>query len=195
MADRHASGAAGPDPAVEFSGAFDTIPGVSLTTQIVAALILLVLIVVALASVRHVPVAQRHVVNRMGRFHRTMRPGWHLLIPFVDRVSEKVSMGGRVLEVLFADLQTADDQMVSAKGLLYFQVLDARKAAGRLSTLNEAATGLTEKGLRQLVQELSVETLLHRTSREINGWLVGMLNQSAEEWGVRITRVELEFQS
>ena len=149
--------------------------------------------VLAALTLRRVPIAERHVVNRLGRIDRTLAPGWHLIVPFVERVGHRVSMGGRMIETKMPGVTTADGERADVDGLIYFQVLDATKAAERLDTLNEAARALTETGTRSLVAEMTANSLRQRSARDINDWLVGMLNQSAESWGVRITRVDLSF--
>lgn len=164
------------------------------TGAIITLWIVVALVVILLAlSLRRVPPMESHIVNRLGRAHRTLQPGWHWLLPFVDRVAHRVSMSGRVLEVTIPELETEDRQPMKAEGVVYFQVLDVDKALEQIGMLEDAARNLTVSTTRELVHEMSGSALQQRTTREINAWLLGLLNQSSEQWGVRITRVELDF--
>ena len=161
-------------------------------TQILLAT-LAVIAAVALLSLRRVPRGHKFTVDRMGRFHRTLGPGIHFILPFVDRITHQVNMLGRVLDVHCEALETKDERRVAADGMIYFQILDPRKVAGRLTNLDEAAQSLTEATARDMVQQMTLDALHHRTAGEINSWLLGLLNQSATQWGVRITRIDIDF--
>lgn len=159
----------------------------------VLGLILGALVLLALASLCRVPPGHSYTINRLGRFHRTLAPGIHFIVPGIDRITHRISMLGQVLGVECTTLQTADECPVQARGTLYFQILDPRKASGRIHTLEEAAQSLTESTTREMVQQMTLDTLHHRSTREINAWLLGLLNQASNQWGVRITRVDLDF--
>lgn len=142
---------------------------------------------------RRVPPDQTYTINRLGRFHRTLAPGMHFLIPFVDRITHRVSMAGHTIEVCCSQLRTQDQQPVLASGMIYFQVLDPRKAASHERNLDQATRNLTEEVTRGMVEQMSLSSLSHHSSGDLNAWLLGLLNQSATEWGVRITRIDLKF--
>ncbi len=149
--------------------------------------------IIALLSMRRVPDGQSFTVNRFGRFHRTLGPGLHFIVPLVDRVAHRVNILGQKLEVDCRPLKTKDEHAVLAHGVVYFQVLDPRKAAYYRRSVQEAARDLAESTTRELVEQMTFDALSHRTTRELNSWLLGMLNQSSTEWGVRITRIDLRF--
>ena len=151
------------------------------------------IIVLVLVSVRRVPVDRTYTIDRFGQFHRTVGPGIHLIVPFVDRITHRVSMAGRAVDVCCSNLHTNDSHDVLASGMIYFQVLDPRKAANHVRTLDEAAKDLTFNTTREMVEQMSYDSLSHHSRRDLNAWLLGLLNQSASEWGVRVTRINMEF--
>lgn len=161
------------------------------------AIILLILVLgfVALAAValQRVPEGCNLIVYRKGRFDRTLGPGWHLLIPGVERPMQKVAMGGRVLDVRYDALHTKDGQSVEVDGALYYQVLDAEKVVDHVDSLSSAALSLVQSTAQDLVSDMTSDSLARRRSNEINQWLLGMLNQASSQWGVRITRLDLRF--
>ena len=163
----------------------------NLTTGLLIALIAIVAL--ALLSLRRVPTDHTYTINRLGRFHRTVAPGIHFLIPLVDRITHRVSMAGRAVDVSCAHLHTNDAHEVLANGMIYFQVLDPRKAAYQVRSLDQAAKNLTVETTKGMVEQMSYDSLSHHSSAELNAWLLGLLNQSASEWGVRITRINLNF--
>ncbi len=163
----------------------------TLIVSLVAAIATLV--VIALVSIRRIPDGQSFTVNRFRSFHRTLGPGLHLIVPFIDRVTHKVNILGQMLEVDCRSLQTKDEHPVLAQGFVYFQVLDPRKAAHYKRSVQEAAQDLAQTTTRELVQQMTFDALNHRTARELNTWLLGMLNRSSTEWGVRVTRIDLRF--
>ncbi|MDJ0655152.1 MAG: SPFH domain-containing protein [Xanthomonadales bacterium] len=158
-------------------------------------LLLAVAVVAALLAlaVKRVPEGQSFTVHRRGRFHRILSPGIHVVVPLLDRVAHRVNTLGRVMEVACEDLHTKDDHTLVAQGQVYFQVLDARKAADRDGAINQAARDLARVKAQELVEQMTYEVFSHRTSRELNSWLLGLLNQSSSEWGVRVTRIQMDF--
>lgn len=160
-----------------------------LISVIVAAILALLMVL----GLRYVPPGQSWTVHRRGQFRKALQPGLHFVVPLLDRIAHKIDMKGRAMDLHCEQLATKDQRPVIADGMVYFQVLDARKAADKLSTLNEAAHSLCESTAREMVEQLTMDSLSDRSSREINSWLVGMVNQSALQWGVRVTRIDLAF--
>ena len=162
---------------------------VVLTASLAVAAVLLLLAI----SLRRVPPGHSFTINRAGRFHRTLGPGWHLVVPLLDRVTHRISTVGEVLPIDCDELKTQDSASVRAVGRIYVQVLDPRKAAYHSGDLHVGAHDLTRRCCDELIAQLTLEALEARTPRELNIWLMGMLNQTSLEWGVRVTRVELTF--
>ncbi|MDX1569388.1 MAG: SPFH domain-containing protein [Xanthomonadales bacterium] len=156
-------------------------------------LLIAIPVILLVMAVHRVPAAESHIVRRLGHAHRTLSPGWHVIVPVLERVAHRVSMSGRVLEVRVDGLETSDQHPMQAQGVLYFQVLDVNKAVDQLGQLDTAARNLTESVVRDFVADISRASLELRSSDEISNWLLGLLNETSTGWGVRITRVELEL--
>ncbi len=164
-------------------------------TPLVGLLLGLGAVAIAVAmSVQWVPANWSFTVHRRGQFLRTLPPGLHFIVPLLDRVVHKVNMGGQAVDLQCPELTSKDDVPVVANGVIYFQVLDARKAADRSASLQRTAENLTTESAREMVQQLSLTSLNERSRTELNGWLLGLVNQSAVQWGVRVTRVDLSFE-
>ncbi len=150
-------------------------------------------VVLVLTSLRRVPDGQSFTVNRLGQYHRTLGPGRHLVLPLIDRITHRISILGQMLQVECPPLKTRDDHPVLARGAIYFQVLDPRKAAYHRRSVQDAAQDLAQSTTRELVQQMTLDALSSRSGRELNTWLLGMLNRTSTEWGVRVTRIDLRF--
>jgi regulator of protease activity HflC (stomatin/prohibitin superfamily) len=155
--------------------------------------VLIVAVLYGLAGLRWVPEGHIYTVHRRGRFHRSLGPGLHAVVPLLDRISHRVSMLGRVLDLHDLELVTKDAQPVRAEGVVYFQVLDARKAERRLSDLDEATRQLAASNVAEMLAQMDFSAINERSGPELNSWLLGMMNQSAGQWGVRVTRVDLDY--
>lgn len=144
-------------------------------------------------SVRRVPVGEVWVVHRFGRKHRNLDRGWHALLPLVERVVHRINMLGRTVPVELDDMPTQDAHLVSGHGRLCFQVLDADKASMEAGRLDGAATNLVQTVCEEMIAEMKFDDLVKRRRADTNAWILGLLNQSSANWGVRITRVEVIF--
>ena len=153
---------------------------------------LIVFVVVSLVrAVRIVPQSQAYVVERLGRFQAVMRGGFHLLVPFVDRVAARVDLREQVANFPPQPVITADQAMVSIDSVIYFQITDPRGATYEVANFLQAIEQLTATTLRNLIGSLDLEQT--QTSREsINKQLRGVLDEATGPWGIRVTRVELK---
>lgn len=152
-------------------------------------------IALLVAGLRRVPDGHCFTVNRLGRFHRTLQPGWHLVLPLIDRVTRRISTAGSVLTVKNHRLTTRDHQPMVASGKVYLQVLDPRKAAYQPGDLDRGAEALARSCADELVNQLTLRSLQERTSLELNSFVMNAINETSQQWGVRVTRVELRFTS
>ena len=150
---------------------------------------LIVFVVVSLVrAVRIVPQSQAYVVERLGRFQAVMRGGFHLLVPFVDRVAARVDLREQVANFPPQPVITADQAMVSIDSVIYFQITDPRGATYEVANFLQAIEQLTATTLRNLIGSLDLEQT--QTSREsINKQLRGVLDEATGPWGIRVTRV------
>ncbi|MET3922288.1 SPFH domain-containing protein [Arthrobacter sp. UYEF20] len=163
--------------------------------DIAVAIVLLVLvafvIIVLVRSVRIVPQARAGVVERLGKYQRTLNPGLTILIPFVDRLLPLLDLREQVVSFPPQPVITEDNLVVSIDTVVYFQVTDARAATYEIANYIQAVEQLTTTTLRNVVGGLNLEEAL--TSRDqINGQLRGVLDEATGRWGIRVSRVELK---
>ena len=154
---------------------------------VVAGLVVLTLI----RTVRIVPQANAGLVERLGRYQRTLSPGVALVIPFVDRLRPLIDLREQVVSFQPQPVITEDNLVVSIDTVLYFQITDPKSATYEVQNYIQAIEQLTVTTLRNVVGGMSLEDTL--TSRDqINNQLRGVLDEATGKWGVRVNRVELK---
>ncbi|MFX0592190.1 SPFH domain-containing protein [Melissospora conviva] len=153
--------------------------------------IALLMVVTLVKAVRIVPQQRQDVVERLGRYKRTLNPGLNLLIPFIDAVRTKVDMREQVVSFPPQPVITSDNLVVSIDTVLYFKVIDSARATYEISNFLQAIEQLTVTTLRNVIGSLDLERAL--TSREeINRHLSGVLDETTGRWGIKVTRVEIK---
>src|SRR6478735_3965651 len=159
---------------------------------LVVILIVAVIVLLVLArTVRIVPQARARVVERLGRYHRTLNPGLSLVIPFIDRLRPLIDLREQVVSFKPQPVITEDNLVVSIDSVIYFQVTDAKAATYEIQSYLQGVEQLTVTTLRNVVGSLDLEETL--TSRDqINGQLRGVLDEATGKWGIRVNRVELK---
>ena len=151
----------------------------------------LIVIVTLARSVRVVPQQRMDVVERLGRYQRTLKPGLNLLVPFIDAVRTKVDMREQVVSFPPQPVITSDNLVVSIDTVLYFKVVDPVRATYEIANFLQAIEQLTVTTLRNVIGSLDLEKAL--TSREeINRHLSGVLDETTGRWGIKVTRVEIK---
>ncbi|CAB4957397.1 unannotated protein [freshwater metagenome] len=150
------------------------------------------LVVVTIArAVRIVPQARAGVVERLGRYHRTLQPGLTLLIPYVDKLKPLLDMREQVVSFPPQPVITEDNLVVNIDSVIYFQVTDAKSASYEIADYLQAIEQLTVTTLRNVIGSMDLEDSL--TSRDqINTRLRGVLDEATGKWGIRVNRVELK---
>ncbi|QDP97452.1 SPFH/Band 7/PHB domain protein [Microlunatus elymi] len=158
---------------------------------IIALIIIVILLIIVLGtSIRIIQQQRVGVLERLGKFHRTMNPGPHLMVPFVDRIRYNMDMRERVIPFPPQGVITEDNLMVSIDSVIYFQVIDPVRAAYEAQDYIRAIEQLTMTTLRNIIGGLDLEQTL--TSREeINGKLRVVLDEATGKWGIKVNRVEL----
>ena len=150
-----------------------------------------VVLLVLLNSVRTVPQGYNWTVERFGRYTRTFSPGLNILTPFVDRIGSKMDMREQVLDVPSQDVITRDNASVRVNGVCFYQVTEAAKAAYEVSDLQNALLNLAMTNIRTVMGSMDLDELLSNRDA-INERLLRVVDEAANPWGVRITRVEIK---
>ncbi len=154
---------------------------------VVAGVVLLILA----RTVRIVPQARAGVVERLGRYSRTLTPGLAIVVPFVDRVRGLMDLREQVVSFEPQPVITEDNLVVSIDTVIYFQVTDAKAATYEIANYIQGIEQLTVTTLRNVIGGMALEKTL--TSRdEINNQLRGVLDEATGKWGIRVNRVELK---
>src|SRR6476661_7776823 len=159
---------------------------------VIALLVILVFVLfVAASGVRIVPQARAGVVERLGRFQRTLDPGLALIIPFIDRVKPLIDLREQVVSFPPQPVITEDNLVVGIDTVIYFTVTDPRSATYEIANPLQAIEQLTVTTLRNVIGGLTLEDTL--TSREnVNAELRTVLDEATGKWGIRINRVEIK---
>jgi regulator of protease activity HflC (stomatin/prohibitin superfamily) len=158
---------------------------------IVLVIVAIFVLTILFRSIRIIPQAYAGVVERLGKYHKTLSPGLNILVPFIDRVRPLVDMREQVVSFPPQPVITEDNLVVSIDTVVYFQVTDARAATYEIANYLGAVEQLTTTTLRNVVGGLNLEEAL--TSRDnINGQLRIVLDEATGKWGIRVSRVELK---
>ncbi len=160
-----------------------------------AALVAIIVLVLAILTVvKAVVMVQQgfeFTIERFGRFTRSMRPGIHFLIPYIERVGSRVNMMERVLEVPSQDVITRDNAVVSVDGVVFFQVLDSAKASYEVNNLENAILNLTVTNIRTVLGSMDLDESLSKRDH-INAALLGVVDAATTPWGLKVTRIEIK---
>jgi regulator of protease activity HflC (stomatin/prohibitin superfamily) len=158
---------------------------------IVVAVVAVIVLLVPARTVRIVPQARAAVVERLGRYSRTLTPGLALVVPFVDRIRPMIDLREQVVSFPPQPVITEDNLVVNIDSVIYFQVTDPKSATYEIANYIQAIEQLTVTTLRNVIGGLALEKTL--TSRdEINDRLRGVLDEATGKWGIRVNRVELK---
>src|SRR6184192_4024456 len=163
-----------------------------MTAGLIVLLIVAGFVLLTLArTVRIIPQARAGVVERLGRYSRTLSPGLAIVVPFVDRIRDMIDLREQVVSFDPQPVITEDNLVVSIDSVIYFQVTDAKAATYEIADYIQAIEQLTVTTLRNVIGGMALEKTL--TSRDqINTTLRGVLDEATGKWGIRVNRVELK---
>ena len=158
---------------------------------IILGVILLILLIVIVSNVKVVPQAHAYVIERLGTYHVTWSTGLHVKIPFIDKISKKVSLKEQVIDFPPQPVITRDNVTMQIDTVVFYQVTDAKLFTYGINNPMSAIENLTATTLRNIVGELELDATL--TSRDtVNSKITSILDQATDKWGIKVTRVELK---
>jgi len=161
------------------------------TNWILSAVIIFAVLVVVMKAVRMVPQGYEWTVEAFGRYTHTLSPGLHFLVPLYQGVGRKINMMEQVMDVPSQDVITKDNAVVKVDGIVFFQVLDAAKAAYEVATLEIAILNLVMTNIRTSIGSMDLDESLSKRD-EINAKVLVSVDAATHPWGIKVNRIELK---
>jgi len=158
---------------------------------VVFAVLAVIVVVILVKTAVIVPQRMEFIIERLGKFSKTLGAGFHILIPFLDRVAYKRSLKEVVIDVQSQTCITADNISIAVDGVLYMQVIDSKKSAYGIDNYEYAASQLAQTSLRSVIGKIELDkTFEERDS--LNQQIVAAIDSAATNWGIKVLRYEIK---
>ena len=158
---------------------------------VIAGILAFIVFSALVRSVRIVPSRAALVVERLGKYSRTLEAGFHILVPFIERVRHRHNLKEQAIDVPSQPCVTLDNVKVDVDGVLYFYVVDPRKASYGIRDYRYATIQLAQTNMRSVIGKLELDRTFEERE-QINGTIVRNVDEASDPWGVKVTRYEIQ---
>ncbi|MHB8766527.1 MAG: SPFH domain-containing protein, partial [Deferrisomatales bacterium] len=158
---------------------------------VVAVGVTILVVVLLMATAKIVPQKEAFIIERLGKYSRTLEAGFHILIPFIDRVAYTQTLKEQAVDVMPQQCITKDNIAVEVDGILYLQVMDARKASYGINDYAYAATQLAQTTMRSEIGKIELDKTFEERET-VNVRIVEAVDKASDPWGVKVIRYEVK---
>ncbi len=158
---------------------------------IVVGVIAVIVVVLLIKTAIIVPQRSEYIVERLGKYSKSISAGFHVLVPFIDKIAYKRSLKEEVMEIPSLDCITSDNVSVSLDGVLYIQVIDSKLSAYGIDDYRFAASQLAQTSLRSVIGKIELDRTFEEREN-LNQQVVAAIDEAAQNWGIKVLRYEIK---